>query len=317
MRKVVVAMVALALPFVGAGPASAEPARASAASAFGITINLSGSPLLAPTPTATATFPPGGNEDRSSTVPLNLGTLTVDGVINAVAQARQADELAVALRPDVLSGTSASSEPITLAGPNARGYASAANARVLLNEAVPGLPLPAFELLSTNSLVSADAVQSEAVAKCVNNQPVFDTGFNLTNLRIGGTVIPLVGDLVDTITDILGPDNPLAGLISVSKGQVTPIANGVAITALRVTLLGQPGGTPLVDVVIGQSQVAMPANCAVAPPAAAPTGPGDIAPSLAATGGSDLILPVAAGMLLTGLGLRRLNRRSRRENAAA
>jgi hypothetical protein len=318
MRKVLTAGFAMAVALSATGPALADPARGSSASAFGIAAALAGTQVIPPTPTATATAPPDANEDRNSTVPLTAGTLTLTGALNAVAQARQADELLVALRPEVLTGAPAgSSEPINLAAPNARGFGSAANASVLVS-AVPGLPDDAFELIQAagGSLVTAGAVQAEAVAKCVGGRPQFDTAFNVVDLRLAGTQIPLVGDLVTTLVDLLGPDNPLATLVSITKGEVIPLADGVAINALRVRLLGVAGGAPLVDVVIGHAEVHMPADCAVAPPAP-PTGPGPVAPvgNLAATGGDFSLTPVVAMVLLGGaLGIRRLTVRARRSS---
>jgi len=319
MRKVLTAGFAIAVALSATGPASADPARASSASAFGITAALSGSAVIAPTPTAMAMAPPDANEDRSSTVPLTAGTLTLTGAVNAVAQARQADELLVALTPTALAGAPAgSSEPITLTAPNTRAYGSAANASVLVS-ALPGLPQNAFELIQSlgGSLVTAGAVQAEAVAKCVNGAPQFDTGFNVVDLRLAGTQIPLVGDLVTTLVDLLGPDNPLSGLVSITKGEVIPLADGVGINALRVRVLGAPGGTALLDVVIGHAEVHMPADCAVAPPAP-PTGPGPVAPvgNLAATGGDFSVTPIVAMVLLGGaFAIRRLTVRARQSSS--
>ena len=318
MRKVLTAGFAMAVALSAMGPASADPARSSSAGAFGITATLSGTTLIAPTPTAVAAAPPDASEERNSTVPLTAGTLTITGALNAVAQARQADELVFALTPAVLAGAPAgSSEPITLTAPNTRAFGSAANASVLVSS-LAGLPADAFEFVQSlaGSLVSAGAVQAEAVAKCVGGRPQFDTGFNVVDLRLAGTQIPLVGDLVTTVVDLLGPTNPLAGLIAITKGEVVPLADGVGINALRVSVLGSPGGTPLLSVVIGHAEVHMPTDCAVAAPAP-PTGPGDVAPTgnLAATGGDFSVTPIVAMVLLGGaFAIRRLTVRARRSS---
>ena len=320
MRKVLTAGFAMAVALSATGPAVADPARASSASAFGTTASVSGSVVIPPTPTAVAVAPPDASQERNSTVPLTAGELTLTGALNAVAQARQADELLVALTPASLANAPAgSSEPITLVAPNTRAFGSAANASVLITALPAGLPQDAFDLISNagGALVNAGVVQAEAVAKCVGGKPQFDTGFNVVDLELAGTQIPLVGDLVTTIVDALGANSPLAGLVSITKGEVTQLADGVAINALRVRLLGVAGGTPLVDVIIGHAEVHMPADCAVAPPAP-PTGPGDVAPTgnLAATGGDFSVTPIVAMALLGGaFGIRRLTVRARRSSA--
>jgi len=287
-------MVALALPFVGAGPASADPARASAASAFGI----SGTGLLAipPTPTVSVSQPPdtgrtvGGN--FNSIIPLGLTGLAVTGTVNAVGEAARESRLPAVL-PDVDDGN------------NARGFARTDGLEVLGSDEL--ITAIGGDLLGGTGLLTATAVEAEAVARCVNNVPVFDADFRLIGLRVAD--LDLTSTLDPLLRQLLGTVN-LEGLIEIEQGVVERTAESITITALRISLLST---AQVLN--ISQATAAMPANCAVERPAAQPTGPGDIAPTLAATGSSDLILPVAFGMLLTGFGLRRLNRRSRRANA--
>lgn len=310
MRKLVVAMVALAIPFAGAGPASADPARASAASAFGITIALGGSELIPPTPAVAVQQPPDAERQEQRVLPLDVGALALNGTVNAVAGATRDSRLIPAI-------TDRGVKRLPATGVNARGFASAENVDVLL-QADSGLPVELPQL----SLVRADAIEAEAVATCVNNRPVFDFAFNLAEVFIGGTALG-VGNLLSPVINLLGPTGVLAAVITFSTPENDP-ANTVRVTgdriivdALRVRLLPLTGGNPLAEVVIGHAEAAMPADCAVARPAPEPTGDGPIAPTLAATGGSDLMLPAALGLLATGFGLYRLNRRSRRANASA
>ncbi len=300
MRKVVVAMVALAIPFVGAGPASADPARASAAAAFGI--QASGLLAIPPTPTVAVSQPPDTgrtvNGNFNSTIPLDLGGLAVTGTVDAVGEAARESRLDA-----VVQGVQD--------GNNARGFARTTGLQLLgdsdLVTAIGG------DLLGTNGLLTATAIEAEAVARCVNNVPVFDAGFNilgleLAELDLGETLGPLLQQLLQTlnIPGVLEIDTPDTdpGLVAVGPESIT-------ITALRIRVLGT-----LEEINISQASAAMPANCAVEQPGP-PTGPGPIAPTLAATGTSDLMLPAALGLLATGFGLRRLNRRHRRANAEA
>ena len=314
MRKLLSAAFTMAVALSATGAASADPARTSSAAAYGTTAVLAGTTVIPPTPTASAMAPPDVNDERNSVVPVTGGTLTLTGVIFTVAQARQADELLVALTPAALAGAPAGgSDPISLAAPNTRAFASAANSSVLISELPAGLPVDAFALIqaAASSLVSAGVIQAEAVAKCVGGRPQFDTGYNVADLELAGTQIPLVGDLVTQIVDALGPGSPLAGLVTVTKGEQLTFADGVGVNALRVQLLGVAGGPPLVDVVIGHAEVHMPADCAVAPPTTVPV---PVAPpgTLPSTGGDFSLTPLLAMAMLGGaLGVRRLMVRSR------
>ncbi len=324
MRKVVVAMVALALPFVGAGPASADPARASAAAAFGL--QATGTVPLGPLAPTAAAFPGGAANQTAADAPVNevlglpLGSLALAGVVGSTSNAHLADDITPQLAG--IEAVADIADPVTIpGGANARGLAKTTGVSLLLNTPA-GAPATVLQLAQlaneAGGLLAADAVTAEAVAKCVNGAPVFETGYQI--IEAGGLLGAPLNDtlqgLLDTVLDLFeaeaGAPVPLSSLISIERGRVTRIANGIAIDGLVVSI-------PLLNetIVISHAEAAMPANCAVEPPAQPPTGPGPVAPTLAATGGSDLILPVAAGMLLTGLGLRRLNRRSRRENAAA
>lgn len=319
MRKVLTAACTVAVALWATSAASADPARTSSAVAYGATAIAAGSAVIPPTPIASAAAPPDTDGERSSAVPVTGGTLTLTGVIFTAAQARQSDGLLVALTPQALSGAPAgSSDPITLLAPNTRAFGSAANASVLVSALPAGLPADAFALIqaAANSLVSAGVIQGEAVAKCVGGRPQFDTGYNITDLELAGTQIPLVGDLVTQIVDALGAGSPLAGLVNVTKGEQLTFADGVGVNALRVQLLGVAGGPPLIEVVIGHAEVHMPADCAVAPPTtvAAPVAPRGTLPS---TGGDFSVTPLLAmGMLGGALGVRRILVRTRSSDSS-
>jgi hypothetical protein len=327
MRKLVVAMVALALPFVGAGPASADPARASAAAAFGL--QATGTVPLGPLAPSAAVFPGGpadqtGSDSANEVLEVPLGTLALAGVVGSISNAHLNDDITPQLAAaPALPGIS---EPVTIpGGANARGLAKTTGVGLVFTAPAGTVVDPIATALAelTNAaggLLGADAITAEAVAKCVNNTPVFETGFEIVELGglAGGLLNDTVQQTLDTVLDLLeggggdggGQTGLLSSIISVQRGRVTQIPNGVAIDGLVVSI-------PLLneEIIISHAEAAMPANCAVEPPAEQPTGPGDIAPTLAATGSSALMLQAALGLLAAGVGLRRLNRRARRTGA--
>lgn len=308
MRKVLTAAFATAIALSATGPAWADPARTSSAAAYGLQATVLGAQLVAPTPAVAVTQPPDTGltlgDNVNATLPVDLQGLAVTGVVTAVGEAHRADDIVPALTAPV----GQFSDAVTLTGVNSRGLARAENLNLVGN-------LPLTEVLAgpvaTQPLLSAGSVQGEAVAKCVNNQPVFDTGFNIVDLRVAGTEIPL-NDLVATLLTTLN----LPGVITVVQGETGVLPDGgVFINALRVSV-------PLLqaNIVVGHAEARMPANCGVAPPAP-PTGPGPVAPvasvaaplgNLAATGGDFSMTPLVAIAMLGGaLAVRRLVVRSK------
>ena len=308
MRKVLTAAFATAVALSATGPAWAEPARTSSAAAFGLQATVLGTQLVPPTPAVAVSQPPDTGltlgDNVNATLPVDLQGLAVTGVVTAVGEAHRADDIVPALTAPV----GEFSDAVTLTGVNSRGLARAENLTLVGN--IPLIDVLAGQV-AQQGLLNAGSVQAEAVAKCVNNQPVFDTGFNIVDLNVAGAEIPL-NDLVATLLSLLN----VPGVISVVQGETGVLPDGgVFINALHVTvpLLGA-------DIVVGHAEARMPANCGIAPPAP-PTGPGPVAPvasvaaphgSLAATGGDFSMTPfVAAAMLGGALGVRRLVVRSR------
>jgi len=311
MRKVLIAAFATAVALSAAGPVSADPAQTSGASAYGVQATVLGAQLVPPTPAVTVSQPPDTgltlNDNVNATLPVDLQGLAVTGVVVAVGEAHRADDIIPALTANL----GQFSDAVALTGVNARGLARAENLSLVGN-------IPLVNLLggqvSQQGLLNVGSVQAEATAKCVNNQPVFDTGYNIVDLRLAGSgpnAIPL-NDAVGTLLSVLN----VPGVISVVQGETGVLpGGGVFINALRVTvpLLGA-------EIIVGHAEARMPANCGIAAPAP-PTGPGPIAPiaqvaapagNLAATGGDFSVTPLVAMAMLGGaLGVRRLVVRSR------
>ena len=316
MRRGLAVAVALAVSIaLATGPAGGEAASSSSASAYGL--SASGLVPISPTITASVSQPP----DEDVTTPpqlvnVPLGGLALAGVVGVDAHAHQADNITPVLTD--VPATANTSDPVLLTNVNAEGLAKTAGASVVFAD--PGGLDPVRVLLAQISsavggLVGADAVVAEAVAQCVNNVPVFETGYQVAGLGglVGDVLDPVVQGLLSQLLALLGPDAVLSAVVSVEAGRVTPLADGVAIDGLvvRVPLLNE-------EIVISHAEAHMQSNCGIAPPTTLkPTGPGAIAPvggaapsaSLAATGSDVPYLPIGAGMLgaavLVGYAVRR------------
>jgi hypothetical protein len=312
MRKVLTTVFATAVALSAAAPASAEPASSSRAAAYGLQATVLGTQLVPPTPSVAVSQPPDTGltlgDNVNTTLPVDLPGIAVTGVVVAVGEAHRADDIVPALTTDL----GQFSDAVAATGVNARGLARAENLSVLGNIQLLSLLGGA---VSQQGLVNAGSVQAEATAKCVNNQPVFDTGYNVVDLNIAGSPLLPLNDLVGQVLTLLN----LPGLVEVQLGETGTLPDGgVFINALhiRVPLLGA-------DIIVGHAEAGMPANCGIAPPAppAPPTGPGDIAPiadlgNLAATGGDFSVTPLVAMVLLgAAFGIRRLTVRAQRSSS--
>jgi hypothetical protein len=327
MRKAILAAVSLATSLAtffaaAAGPAAAEPARASAASAYGL--SASGLLPISPTITTSSVFPPGGDNNSSGTLggvspallTVPLGTLVLAGAVGVTANSHQADDITpeLATVPTNPCGGTNCSEPVSIGQVNTRGLAKTAGLGVAFT-APEGSALDSISFLmqSLGSLVSADAVTAEAVAKCVNNVPSFDVGFQVAGLGglVGGILDPLVqGPILDLLFSLVGPGAALSSIVSVTPGAVTTLADGVAIDGLRVDV-----NILNIHLVVSHAEAHMAANCSVAPPVTQPTGPGAVAPTggrLASTGSETPFLPLGLGLVGAAVLSGSLVRRSRR-----
>ncbi|MDQ3574747.1 MAG: hypothetical protein M3404_07500 [Actinomycetota bacterium] len=289
----------MALGVAFAAPASAQapgPATQGSASAYGL--RGSGLVTIAPTPSV-STGTPGLREQTA--VPVDAGTVALNATLRARAECR--------VEPTVPVQIDATLTPPLPAPNNCDGYARTEGLSVLLE--VAGVETPA--------LVTADLIEGEAVARCVAGRGVLASGYNIVNLRIGGEPVALVEDTVTQVLDLVGADGPLAPVVTVTQNEVTRTADGIAVTALHVSVLPGGAGTGAQDIYISHAEARMPSPCGVAGPArpAAPAnlGAGPVDAPLPRTGSNEMLaIPVAFGLLATALVLRQANRRARRAN---
>jgi hypothetical protein len=298
MRKALFAAVSLALLLGAAAPASAqatEPARASGASAYGITAT--GLLPISPTPVVSVSQPPDTgrvvNGNFKGTIPLDLGGIAVNATINAVGEAARDPRL-----PATLDGNPD--------GSSARGFARTEGLSLLgENTLLAALGLP----LDAPALLTASAVEAEAVAACVDGEAAFSTdsrviGLDLLDLDLGAIVDPILAELLNTLN--------LEGIIEFAQNEsgILPDGSGVFVNALRISVLGTTE-----EIIVGHAEATMPDDCPVPPPAPlAPTGggpgPGGGGGALAATGSELPFLPLGLGMVTLGVLLNRSVRRT-------
>jgi len=100
--------------------------------------------------------------------------------------------------------------------------------------------------------IGVGAANSTAVGKCVagNTAPQFSGDSRVADLTLGGQPLPL-DQLVIQLTNIL---NPLLGaVVEIKADERIVTADSLTINALHIKVIR--GGTPLVDLVVGQAKV--------------------------------------------------------------
>ena len=322
MRKAFLAAAALATGLVtfyaaAVGPAAAEPANNGNGSAYGV--SASGLIAVSPTITTSASQPPDTDAPVSSLVAVPLGGLAFDGTVSVNARAHQADDIVpeTLTVPVVPCAGLACSEPVTLTPVNIAAIASAENVGLLFTApegTVAGTELDLLGQLTgeLGGLLTASSISSEAVAKCVDGQPVFDAGFQVAGLGglIGGVLSPALQIVLDLLFTLIGPGAALSSIVSIAPGVVTLFPDGIAIDGAVISV-------PLLDQVItvAHSEVHMAADCTVvAPPTTAPPrGPGGPRGRLASTGSETPFLPIGVGLValaLVGAGVVRRSRKT-------
>ena len=314
-RALLAALVHSALVVAPATPASADPATTSSATATGV--QATGLLAVPPTPTITAGQPPDSGELRRAVLELPVPPLALSASLVVVAEASRESRIGTPVFPELQSN--ALRRHVAEAETNARAFARAQGLALVLDPS-PALPLD----LLTQTLVSATAVETVAVARCVDGRALFDTDFNVAGLKLLGQDAGLDALLLPLLSAL-----NLPGAISVVQGEAgrLPSGDGIFINGLHVSIPALN-----VDLVVARSEARMPTPCQVAEsqveasqvePTQAEASQVEVAaeltpvlaasaeaPQLAASGGSvPLVVPV--GMVLAGLALARLRRAAR------
>ncbi len=308
-RGALAAGLALTLGVAFVAPASAQtptPATQGSASAYGL--QATGLVPIPATPTVSVSTP--GQVQQQVTLPVSAAPLAVNGTVTARAECR--------VEPTVAKRIASA----TIVTPNnCDGYTRTEGLAVLLS----GGALPGDPLAPVPSLVSADEVQSEAVARGVGGRGQVATAYSLTDVRIGGNPVALVNDTVTQVVNLLGPGGLLAPVVTVTQNETGTLpGGGVFVNALHIKILPGAGGVALPgtlagaeDIIVGHSEARMPTPCGVAAPAGPAAGPdlglGGGPADLPRTGANQMpAVPLALGMLATAVVLHRVNRRARR-----
>ena len=246
MKKVLLAACGVALTVggftpLGVSPAGAQTASGATALGYGANLNAAGEPVVDRGGLATVTLPPGGVVD---------GTL-VEIPAAPLATSFTAGGRAAASATANLTSTGEVPVPQAVAGPyNAVGTGFVENL-IVVGE-VEGV---------TPALLTAEAVKGEAVGVCVGGTARYEANSQIIGLQLAGETIDLntpLTDILDTVNQTL---EPLEQVLNLERNLVTRTANGIAVDALRVTVLQGvagvpvPGVEPLVDLTVGHAEV--------------------------------------------------------------
>lgn len=292
MFKPAMATVFLLVGVLGpAVPTHADAAARAGAAASGM--QSTGLVTMAPTPAATATQPPDARRQLEGPIDVAAGPLAVKASAVVVAETARESRIATPVFPELEDN--ARRRHLRVDKNNARGFAEVRT--VVLNLAPQG-PVP---------LVEAATVRSAAVARCQGNQALFDTDFDVRELKVLGRATS--SNVVDQPIGA-GPDPQL--LISVKQGEAGRLpSGGVFMNGVRVTIPALD-----VDIVLARAEATMPTPCGAGGSVAEPTRLGR--PLVAkrqttpGTGGSPVLLPLGVAMAVLGSALHIVNRRAGR-----
>ena len=227
-----------------AAPAPADAAATAGATATGL--SATGAVPIPPTPTVTAEQPPDSGERRQVPVDLGLPPLAVTATLAVVAEASRESRVATPAFPELMDN--ALRRHVPEAATNARAFTRAEGLGILLDG-----PQDPVQSPLTQTLVSATAVESSAIARCVGDQALFDTDYRVVGLKVLGQDLGLEALLAPVLAGL-----DVDGVISVKQGEAGPLpGGGIFINALHIVipLLG-------VDLIVGRSEARMPTPCA-------------------------------------------------------
>lgn len=230
------ALAALTMVVATASPAAADPVGAGEASAYGATVSLAGQEAVPPTPTATVTMPPGG-EASETLVDVPADPVLISGTLNADAVVHR--------DADVESSLAVVTQEVP--GPyNAAAVGLIEGAEVLVDGVAADV-----------SLLTADVIRAEAVAVCRDGAVSYSAASEIINLNVGGEDVPLnapITDILDGLQDVLDQTG-LNAVADIQQNVVVPTDDGIAVTALVVTVLAAAGDAPLAEVRLGHAEV--------------------------------------------------------------
>jgi len=216
------------------GPAFSSPLQSVTASSYGAQV--SGLLPLGPLPQATASFPPPTLDEKNGVLELPLGALAYEGVAVVRAQTTTDSSLTKTLPNDRLT-VQGGALP---AGYNARSFAQVDGTALLLNTDLPIEDLPDLltELDPNVALVNVGLIQSEALVSCVEGTAVIAAGSQIVGpITVAGIQLQEpVGNLTNQVVDLAG--TLAEGILTIRRNVVEPRPNGLAVTALRIEVLG-------------------------------------------------------------------------------
>lgn len=204
---------------ITAFPAAADPAETSRGSAFGLSATL---PPIDPQPLVEANAPPGESVVETF-IEIPADPLVVSATGRVEADAAIESEFDATLR-DVIEANSSATVPDLF---NARGFAVTEDLDALI-------PDPA-----TGALLTADVLEAEALASCVDGQAQFFAGSDIETITLADTVVPVVDELLNpggALDPILGPDGPLTPILGPQGLQITGMPNNVLLDQAELGL---------------------------------------------------------------------------------
>ena len=215
----VVAVLSLVLAMFGP-PAAADNVSTATGSSYAIKI--SGPVTISSRPTAAVT----ATSADPSPAPLEQVLLNIPGepvLSSGTFRASGSASVSSTLTPKLLSVIQSVASTAVPADNNARGYAAVENLAAL-----PG------------GLLTADAVEAEAVARCTNSGVTFSTAGRVTDIKVAGLTLP---QLITAKPNQVLIENALLGLKVVlwetnwepATGGTTDGSNTVFVNALHVT----------------------------------------------------------------------------------
>lgn len=223
------ALVALLL-LLSALPAAAEPAEEARAEAWGAQVT--GAADLGPLPEGvTATLPP-GEQASDSVVDVPAEPLVLSATLRGEAEARR-DAVADARLQAVADDAAAAPLPTAW---NAGAHAVVEDLAALFAE-------------EDDPQLTAEVVEAEAVAACVAGNPVFGTATRVQRLRLAGEEAPVLGEVLDTATELVVQGEPNEDVLANVAGGEALAELGLAITAWETNWDGATGTTDGADTV--------------------------------------------------------------------